>query len=561
MVVQDTSAEENKGHSQEDAGQQAKTDLLTETVLEERKDESDNRDSDETQMTRHLRTLPLYMTCFGLGMYQALIGPSFPDFSWNTGASVDRIVMIVVLLSVGYIVASLIGGICYDTFNSNLLMALSVTFSSVAVVSLSLCPSLPLLLTASVCVGIADGFIDIGLFTICVKIWKKDCAVVLQALSFSFAIGATISPLFSAPFLMEMPYNNNNGSNVTSEMTLSVNPPLNDGNLSLIWKSNETVEQYHPIDNVDNFTEFPARDNTLEQSDANTLNGSSDSFTNQATSDTEFKINAGRQASSKLWIPYTIVSCFMIILSIPFYIPFCKNGCTLKIPKISKTEGKDVNDRSKDGVFYTISIVSFLCLFSALAASAFALYGTFIYTYAINMNLGFTPNTASFLTSLFWGCSAAAQGISIFMAKCLSPKTMIIMDLVGMVFTTVLLAAFGRTMPEVLWVVSCLFGISATSLFGCGIAWAGQHITLTGKVTSVTLLGPAVALSFLPPVQGKLFAIYGYSSFAFMMVAICGLNAAVYIIMQTIASAHGRRHARHRNENIELPPIEDEASI
>ncbi|XP_070567825.1 sodium-dependent glucose transporter 1A-like [Ptychodera flava] len=542
-----------KDYNKDDVRQQAKTDLLKNSVLGDR---DDSCGYTEYQPSHRLpRTLLLYLVSIGMGMYVALIGPSLPDFQWNTGIHIDRIVIIVVLMSAGFAIGSLIGGACFDAFNNDLVMALSLVFFSVVVVALSLCQSLPLLLSLGLASGIADGFLETGAYSICVKIWRRDCHIYVQILQFSFALGATLSPLFASPFLIET--GGTNASITTPGLASTVHPKLEDRNQS--WWNDTSVDTHYGLQDVYGFGKTEANETFLapqigEKSAKNYL--SCHNATNQTPSDSQLPSNARQNTTSQLWIPYVIMSCYLIILAIPFTALFLKGTRSLKVTNMTKADSKDRSDRRKS-VAYTVALLSLLCAFSALALSSYTLYGMFVYTYAINMNLGFTTKTASYLTSLFWGCFAASRGMSIFEAKFLSPKTMIIIDLVGLAFTTVLLAAFGRTVPEVLWVVSCLFGIFSASLFGCGITWAEQHVKLTGKATSLTLVGSAVTSTTLPVMLGKLFEGNNYSSFAYMMVAMCGLNIVVYVMMQTVTSRCGETYVEQRSEDVDLPSVED----
>ncbi|XP_070567139.1 sodium-dependent glucose transporter 1A-like [Ptychodera flava] len=553
--------EEVKVDNQEEIDRHAQIDLLTDSVEVKREDTIDDTYSDHKQSHRLLRTLPLFMASMGLGMYAAILGPSFPDFQWTTGVHIDRIVMIVVFVSVGFAVGTLTSGVCYDTFNNDLVMALSLVSSSVVIAPMSLCQSLPLLLTISVLTGIADGFIETGTYSICVKIWRRDCHIYVQALQFSYALGATLSPLLASPFLIEM--DNNNGTHITSALTSSVNPPLQGSNLSLILQIRQSIENDSYKEVVDHFgrmketDEFQNKDCGLEPACAYKLNRSLYNLTQQDANDREPSNGNRRRRVSKIWIPYTILSCYMIIISPIYFIFFFKGNRTLKITKPATADQTDDEDSRNKARLSMIVLIILLCAFSALAISTHLIYGMFIYTYAINMNLGFTTKTASYLTSLFWGCFAASRGMSIFEAKFLSPKTMIIIDLVGLVFTTTLLAAFGGTVPEVLWVVTCFHGIFSAPLFGCGITWAEQYIKLTGKITSFTLVGVAVASTSLPLILGKLFTVHGYDTFAYMMVAISGVTIAVFIIMQKVASGRGKRYRQRRIEDIDLTSVED----
>ncbi|XP_070569275.1 uncharacterized protein [Ptychodera flava] len=340
--------EEVKVDNQEEIDRHAQTDLLTNSVEVKREDTIDDTYSDHKQSHRLLRTLPLFMASMGLGMYEAILGPSIADFQWNTGVHIDSIVIIFVFTNVGFAVGSLTSGVCYDTFNNDLVMALSLFAFSVAVAALSLCQSLPLLLTIGVLAGIADGFLETGTYSICVKIWRRDCHIYVQALQFSFALGATLSPLLASPFLIEM--DNNNGSNVTSALMSSVNPSLQGSNLSSILQNRQNIENVSHKEDVDQYGRMKENDIFqnkvcgLEPACAYKLNSPLYNVTHQDSNDGEHLNDSRQLRESKIWIPYTILSCYMVILSLIYFTLFCKVNRAVKITKRANTDQKDDED-------------------------------------------------------------------------------------------------------------------------------------------------------------------------------------------------------------------------
>ncbi|KAM9317154.1 sodium-dependent glucose transporter 1 [Gastrophryne carolinensis] len=133
----------------------------------------------------------------GLGMAISVIGPTFPDLAENVGSSVGNISFIFVGRSLGYFGGSILGGVLFDLMNQHLLLALSMMATCAGLFVVPWCKQ-AIFLTGVMCiVGISMGFLDTGGNIVILNTWGDESGPHVQALHFSFALGALLSPILS----------------------------------------------------------------------------------------------------------------------------------------------------------------------------------------------------------------------------------------------------------------------------------------------------------------------------------------------------------------------------
>ncbi|XP_070589454.1 sodium-dependent glucose transporter 1 [Erythrolamprus reginae] len=135
----------------------------------------------------------------GLGMAIAILGPTFQDLAENVNKNVSQISYIFVGRSMGYFAGSLIGGILFDCMNSKLLLGLSMLGTTAGLYAIPWCKKAILLTTVMSVIGFAMGILDTGGNVLALDTWQAEAGPHIQALHFSFALGA-----FAAPILAKM---------------------------------------------------------------------------------------------------------------------------------------------------------------------------------------------------------------------------------------------------------------------------------------------------------------------------------------------------------------------
>ncbi|XP_077157885.1 sodium-dependent glucose transporter 1 [Paroedura picta] len=133
----------------------------------------------------------------GLGMAIAVLGPTFQDLATNVNRSVSQISYIFVGRSTGYFGGSLIGGILFDYMNAQLLLGLSMLGTAVGLCAIPWCKKAFLLTAMMSVIGSAMGVLDTGGNVLALATWKEEVGPHMQALHFSFALGAFVAPILA----------------------------------------------------------------------------------------------------------------------------------------------------------------------------------------------------------------------------------------------------------------------------------------------------------------------------------------------------------------------------
>ncbi|XP_066463154.1 sodium-dependent glucose transporter 1 [Eleutherodactylus coqui] len=133
----------------------------------------------------------------GLGMAISVLGPTFPDLAANLESTVGNISYIFVGRSLGYLGGSVVAGILFDRINQNLLLGLSMLATCAGLSILPWCKK-AILLTGVMClVGTSMGFLDTGGNVVILNTWGDEAGPHVQALHFSFALGALLAPILA----------------------------------------------------------------------------------------------------------------------------------------------------------------------------------------------------------------------------------------------------------------------------------------------------------------------------------------------------------------------------
>ncbi|KAL8186405.1 UNVERIFIED_CONTAM: hypothetical protein K2H54_069718 [Gekko kuhli] len=175
----------------------------------------------------------------GLGMAIAVLGPTFQDLATNVNRSVSQISYIFVGRSAGYFGGSLIGGILFDYMNAQLLLGFSMLGTAIGLCVIPWCKKALLLTAMMSVIGSAMGVLDTGGNVLALATWKEEVGPHMQALHFSFALGAFVAPILAKMALSGSPTDsdvrlNSSADNQTSHSPALLGPKLH-LNMNFVW--------------------------------------------------------------------------------------------------------------------------------------------------------------------------------------------------------------------------------------------------------------------------------------------------------------------------------------
>ncbi len=158
----------------------------------------------QTQQHRllpYISTAAYYLSFIILGLTTAISGPSIPTLAEHTSSGLDRISLIFIFGSLGYIAGSYFGGRAYDRIPGHKLMVITLLVMAVACVLIPISRSLEILLFAMFLSGSASGILDVGCNTLILWTHKEKAGPFLNGLHFFFGVGSLIAPFLLGQIL------------------------------------------------------------------------------------------------------------------------------------------------------------------------------------------------------------------------------------------------------------------------------------------------------------------------------------------------------------------------
>jgi FHS family Na+ dependent glucose MFS transporter 1 len=149
-----------------------------------------------------IATVAYYLSFIILGMTTAASGPSLLKLADHTSSGLDRISLIFIFGSLGYVIGSYFGGRAYDRFPGHKLMAVTLLLIAVASVMIPLSTALSVLLFAMFLSGLASGILDVGCNTLLLWTYRDKAGPFMNGLHFFFGVGSLVAPLLLAQVLL-----------------------------------------------------------------------------------------------------------------------------------------------------------------------------------------------------------------------------------------------------------------------------------------------------------------------------------------------------------------------
>ncbi len=148
-----------------------------------------------TGRDRLWRTCAYYSAFIGLGLVLSSLGPTLPALAKLTGVSLGALSTVFVARSSGYLAGAVLGGRLYDRFPGHPLMASMLGLMALTMALAPLSPSITVLTCVFVCLGVAEGTLDVGGNTLLTWLHPSGLGPWMNGLHFFFGVGAMMSPL------------------------------------------------------------------------------------------------------------------------------------------------------------------------------------------------------------------------------------------------------------------------------------------------------------------------------------------------------------------------------
>ncbi|XP_076611863.1 sodium-dependent glucose transporter 1 isoform X2 [Chaetodon auriga] len=405
----------------------------------------------------------------------SVLGPTFEDLAVNVKQNISNISYIFVGRSAGYIGGSLFGGILFDCMNPHLLLGFSMLVTAFGMCAIPFCKQALLLTGLMSSIGMSMGVLDTGGNVLILNTWGEQAGPHMQALHFSFAAGAFVSPIIAK--LLFGP----EGNSSTGIVPTSSTPPA----------STEKITKAPDIHTIISYVH--SRSSTLKS----------------------------------MWA-YVVIGSFVFLISFLFFILYCRSSVSRD--KARTSSGKPLVAK------HHVALVVLLFFFFFFYVGAEVAYGSFIYIFAKDYaHMG--QSQAAGLNSLFWASFAACRGLAIFFVACMYPGTMILLSLVGSTVSSLLLCLFSKT-KVALWFCTGLYGASMATTFPSGISWVEQYTTVTGHTAAAFVVGAALGEMVLPALVGFLLGkFHDQPLLMYLSLITATFTSILFPVMYKLASA------------------------
>jgi MFS transporter, FHS family, Na+ dependent glucose transporter 1 len=151
-------------------------------------------------------------------------------------------------------------------------------------------------------------------------------------------------------------------------------------------------------------------------------------------------------------------------------------------------------------------LITLLTLVFVLYVGAEVGFSGWVYSYALAEQYG-NLASAAYLTAAFWGALTVGRLLAIPIAARVSPDRILYADMFGCLVSAGVILAFQSSAG--LWIGAIGLGLAMASVFPTLLAYAGQHMALTGEVTRWFFVGTGAGGMILPWLMGMLFDLCG----------------------------------------------------
>lgn len=145
---------------------------------------------------RKLRIAGSYYAAYLLlGLMLTSIGPGMDALQEQSGSSKAAVGFLVVVMSLGYVVGSIVGGRLYVRLVGHRVLSASLLAMALLTFTIPWLSALWLLIGVFFLIGLALGIMDVGGNTLMVWLYRSDVPPYMNALHLCFGIGAFLGPL------------------------------------------------------------------------------------------------------------------------------------------------------------------------------------------------------------------------------------------------------------------------------------------------------------------------------------------------------------------------------
>ena len=126
-----------------------------------------------------------------------------------------------------------------------------------------------------------------------------------------------------------------------------------------------------------------------------------------------------------------------------------------------------------------------------------------LFTYATE-HVGLSTIEGSLLVSALFACYGIGRIGGMVVAKFISPRALLLVDIVCGSVAAFFLTYFTVKSPRALWVCTIVGGLALSTVFCSALIWAREFVPVGGKFTSMYVIAYTTGMMTWPPLTGFL---------------------------------------------------------
>ncbi|XP_047738528.1 major facilitator superfamily domain-containing protein 4A isoform X2 [Hyalella azteca] len=453
---------------------------------------------------RHrLKTVTYCAVFWSLGMGVAFLGPTLLDLECRISSVFSSMSWVFFSQSLFTLIGSACGGFMVQSLGLHLVLLGSVVMFAVTLTVVPECSVLGALITTLAVMGFFMGTIDTVANISMLQLYGRDVAPFLQALHFSYGLGAFLSPIVTKPFLLNEDCNGLVLNSSVAHRLLDVR---------LVNITQEAQAELHHAQN-------------------------------------------NSEIQYAFWIMALMQLPVVVLLAVlVYYDYFPVSGDAVVVETLPETfelktqniteplaasrsimpDLRDEEDRpqvtARQMALVTACAAGLLFIYDGLQAA----YGGYIYSYAVKSVADMAQNEAAVLNACFWGTFAFGRLISIGIATRITPQWMMLANMTGCFVAMVLMLSMPHD-HAMLYVGTGLFGTFLSSVFPTTVSMTETYIHVTSQITSVLVMSAALGEMVFPVIIGHEFDSSGPKVLLISGVVMTLLSFVLYFALFIVA--------------------------
>ncbi|CAC5419397.1 NAGLT1 [Mytilus coruscus] len=414
-----------------------------------------------------------------LGWVIGQLGPSLLDLKEITNCRLEEASFFLTSVFIGYLMGTIVSGAIYQRMNPFLLIFLGITALGVTSAAIPWSSLYGVMISMHILKGFGFGVLDTAGNSVFISNFKHEKGIqsYLHAIHLMFAVGGFLSPIATAPFLMQ-----------------DLSSTQMDENLNLTIYQNTSLLSTSSLPSIlfiKNSTDFSKVQYALQTANYSNMTYNDDLHDRNNTEHI--------QRRSVLYKAYLISAGLCFMLAIPFLCMCFTNNKTYKEEK-----SKQMDKKAELPIRIKFSILFLMCLFlgidNGMEDTFFGLFTTFVV-----VQLGWTKKTGSYITSLYWASFACGRLSAIFIGRRLKASKLLryyvnvfLLAMIGLFVSTMFAFDIG------IWIFFPVMGFTVSVFFPSIFIWTQDFLTVAGKVSSLLLVAASLGSMLNPILIGYL---------------------------------------------------------